>query len=58
MTTIAATHPVASREEWLRARLDLLEAEKAHTRAGDELARQRQQLPWVKIEKDYRVRHG
>jgi predicted dithiol-disulfide oxidoreductase (DUF899 family) len=53
MTTIAATHPVASREEWLRARLDLLEAEKAHTRAGDELARRRQQLPWVKIEKDY-----
>ena len=53
MATIASTHPVASREEWLKARLDLLEAEKAHTRAGDELALRRQQLPWVKIEKDY-----
>src|SRR5947209_4680739 len=53
MATIATTHPVASREEWLKARLELLEAEKAHTRAGDELARRRQQLPWVKVEKDY-----
>jgi len=53
MATITATHPVASREEWLKARLGLLEAEKAHTRAGDELARRRQQLPWVKVEKDY-----
>src|SRR5438105_10261512 len=53
MATITATHPVASREEWLKARLELLEAEKAHTRAGDELARRRQQLPWVKVEKDY-----
>src|SRR5438045_6233946 len=53
MATITATHPVASREEWLKARLELLQAEKAHTRAGDELARRRQQLPWVKVEKDY-----
>src|SRR5438067_12326565 len=53
MATITATHRVASREEWLKARLALLEAEKAHTRAGDELARRRQQLPWVKVEKDY-----
>src|SRR3954447_21899207 len=52
MATIPATHPVASREEWLKARLELLEAEKAHTRAGDELARRRQPLPWVKVEKD------
>jgi predicted dithiol-disulfide oxidoreductase (DUF899 family) len=53
MATITATHPVASREEWLKARLELLGAEKAHTRAGDELALRRQQLPWVKLEKDY-----
>src|SRR5437762_3890481 len=53
MATITATHPVASREEWLKARLELLEAEKAHTRAGDELARRRQQLPWVRVEKNY-----
>ena len=32
MATMASTHPVASREEWLKARLELLEAEKAHTR--------------------------
>src|SRR3954454_8899452 len=51
--TIAPTHPPASREEWLKERLELLEAEKAHTRAGDELALRRQQLPWVKVAKDY-----
>jgi predicted dithiol-disulfide oxidoreductase (DUF899 family) len=47
-------HRTASREEWLGERLALLDAEKAHTRAGDELARQRQALPWVRVEKDYR----
>jgi predicted dithiol-disulfide oxidoreductase (DUF899 family) len=48
-------HPkVASRDEWLAARLDLLEAEKEHTRQSDELARRRQELPWVRIEKEYR----
>ena len=54
MATINATHPVASREEWLKARLDLLKAEKEVTRASDELAKRRQQLPWVKVDKDYR----
>ena len=43
-----------TREEWLAARLELLEAEKELTRRSDELARQRQQLPWVRIDKDYR----
>jgi predicted dithiol-disulfide oxidoreductase (DUF899 family) len=43
-----------TREEWLTARLELLEAEKALTRRSDELARQRQALPWVPIEKEYR----
>jgi predicted dithiol-disulfide oxidoreductase (DUF899 family) len=47
------THPVGTRDEWLAARLQLLEAEKAHTRQGDALARQRQALPWVRIEKEY-----
>jgi predicted dithiol-disulfide oxidoreductase (DUF899 family) len=42
-----------TREEWLAARLDLLEAEKELTRRGDELAKQRQELPWVRIEKSY-----
>jgi predicted dithiol-disulfide oxidoreductase (DUF899 family) len=48
------TLKVASREEWLRARLDLLKVEKEHTRRGDELARHRQELPWVRVEKQYR----
>ena len=46
-------HRRGTREEWLEARLRLLEAEKAHTRRGDELALQRQALPWVRIGKDY-----
>src|SRR2546425_11332582 len=47
-------HTTGTREEWLAARLELLEAEKALTRRSDELARQRQELPWGRIEKDYR----
>ncbi|MDT4894236.1 MAG: hypothetical protein QOE97_3271 [Pseudonocardiales bacterium] len=47
-------HKTGTREEWLAARLELLEAEKALTRRSDELARQRQELPWVRIDKQYR----
>jgi predicted dithiol-disulfide oxidoreductase (DUF899 family) len=47
-------HSTGTRKEWLAARLDLLKAEKEHTRRGDELAQRRQALPWVRIEKDYR----
>jgi Uncharacterized protein conserved in bacteria len=47
-------HPTATREEWLAARLELLAEEKALTRRSDELARQRQALPWVLVDKDYR----
>jgi predicted dithiol-disulfide oxidoreductase (DUF899 family) len=47
-------HTIGTREEWLAARLELLEAEKEHTRRSDELARQRQQLPWVPVDKEYR----
>jgi predicted dithiol-disulfide oxidoreductase (DUF899 family) len=47
-------HNVASREEWLAAREKLLQREKEHTRLGDELARQRRELPWVRVEKEYR----
>ncbi len=46
-------HAVASRQEWLAARRRLLESEKSHTRLGDELARQRLELPWVRMDKDY-----
>jgi predicted dithiol-disulfide oxidoreductase (DUF899 family) len=45
---------IGTREEWLEARLRLLQAEKELTRRGDEVAQQRQQLPWVPVEKDYR----
>jgi len=44
---------VGTREEWLEARLELLEAEKELTRHNDEVARQRRDLPWVPVEKDY-----
>src|SRR5215471_2737706 len=47
-------HKTGTPEEWLAARLELLEAEKELTRLSDELARRRQQLPWVRIDKDYR----
>jgi predicted dithiol-disulfide oxidoreductase (DUF899 family) len=46
-------HRVASRDEWHTARVQLLAAEKEHVRRGDELARRRQELPWVPIEKEY-----
>jgi predicted dithiol-disulfide oxidoreductase (DUF899 family) len=48
------THMTGTRDAWLAARLELLEAEKALTRRGDELALQRQALPWVRIDTDYR----
>src|SRR5438874_1983956 len=49
-----AKHKVVSPEEWIAARKKLLEAEKELTRRSDELARWRQELPWVRIDKDYR----
>jgi predicted dithiol-disulfide oxidoreductase (DUF899 family) len=47
-------HKTGTREEWLAARLELLDAEKELTRRGDELSRRRQELPWVRVDKDYR----
>jgi predicted dithiol-disulfide oxidoreductase (DUF899 family) len=47
-------HTTGTRDEWLAARLGLLDAEKELTRRGDEVARQRQALPWVKVDKAYR----
>jgi predicted dithiol-disulfide oxidoreductase (DUF899 family) len=44
---------VGTREEWRAARIELLEREKELTRLSDELARQRQELPWVPVEKEY-----
>jgi predicted dithiol-disulfide oxidoreductase (DUF899 family) len=48
------THKTGTRDEWLTARLALLEAEKEITRRSDEVAGQRQELPWVRIDKPYR----
>ena len=44
---------VATRDEWLAARKELLAKEKQHTRAGDALAAERRNLPWVKVEEEY-----
>src|ERR1700677_4962937 len=46
-------HKIVSRAEWLAARLALLQEEKELTRRSDELARRRQQLPWVRVDKTY-----
>jgi predicted dithiol-disulfide oxidoreductase (DUF899 family) len=48
------THKTGTREQWLKARLELLSAEKELTHRSDEVARQRQELPWVPINKGYR----
>jgi predicted dithiol-disulfide oxidoreductase (DUF899 family) len=47
-------HKTGTREDWLAARLGLLKEEKELTRRSDELARRRQELPWVRVDKEYR----
>ena len=47
-------HEVVNRQEWAAAREELLAREREHTRLSDELARQRRELPWVRVEKEYR----
>ena len=47
-------HTIVGPEQWQAAREALLVREKAHTRMGDELARQRRELPWVRVDKHYR----
>ena len=47
-------NPIVSREDWLSARLALLAQEKELTRLGDEVARRRHELPWVRVDKTYR----
>ena len=49
-------HRIGTREDWLVARAELLEREKELTRMGDELARQRRELPRVPVEKEYVLR--
>jgi len=48
------SHKLGTHDEWLAARLDLLKAEKELTRRSDQVAQRRQELPWVRIDKDYR----
>src|SRR5690242_17673112 len=47
-------NPIVSRDEWLNARLALLKQEKELTRLSDEVARRRESMPWVKVDKPYR----
>jgi predicted dithiol-disulfide oxidoreductase (DUF899 family) len=47
-------NPVVSRDEWLNARLALLQQEKELTRLSDEVARRRRELPWVRVDEPYR----
>ena len=49
---------IVSQSEWLAARRELLAQEKALTHAREELAQARRELPWVKVEKDYRFTGG
>ncbi len=51
----ATGHRIGTRAEWTAAREALLVREKEHTRQGDELARQRRELQWVRVEQDYRL---
>jgi predicted dithiol-disulfide oxidoreductase (DUF899 family) len=53
MTTNLANHPVVSRQQWLAERRKLLAREKELTRLSDKVARERQALPWVRLEKNY-----
>src|SRR5215211_2361061 len=53
-TAAMTKHRTGTRDEWHAARLELLQAEKELTRHGDEIAKRRQELPWVRIDKEYR----
>ncbi len=46
-------HKVVSQEEWVKARVAFMAKEKEFTHLREQLAEQRRQLPWVKVEKDY-----
>ena len=53
MTAMRTQHKIVSRDEWRKARLAHLAAEKEFTRKRDELSRQRRELPWERVEKNY-----
>ncbi len=54
----STTAKTATRQEWQAAQAVLLEREKEHTRVGDDLARQRRSLPWVRVDKEYTLETG
>jgi predicted dithiol-disulfide oxidoreductase (DUF899 family) len=54
MGTTTTAHRIGPRDEWLAERDALLVREKQHTRLGDELAQARRDLPWVRVDQDYR----
>ena len=56
MTREMTDHQIVSKEAWTAARDEQLVLEKEHTRRGDELARLRRQLPWMRIDKEYTLR--
>jgi predicted dithiol-disulfide oxidoreductase (DUF899 family) len=49
-----AAHKVGNQEDWATASAELSVREEEHSRLGQELARQRRELPWVPVQKDYR----
>ena len=51
--TVSPRNPVVSREEWLKARRDLLKLEKEETHLRDKVRAERRALPWVKVDKEY-----
>src|SRR5262249_27364544 len=53
-TSAMTKHKTGTRQEWLAARLELLQAGKELTRRGDQRARRPHELPWVRVDEDYR----
>src|SRR5437879_11171085 len=53
-----ATHKVVKHEEWLTARKKHLTKEKEFTRMRDQLSRERRELPWELVDKQYTFQGG
>jgi predicted dithiol-disulfide oxidoreductase (DUF899 family) len=53
MEVVMIKHPIVSHEEWIEERERFLAKEKAFTHLRDELSRERQALPWERVEKHY-----
>jgi predicted dithiol-disulfide oxidoreductase (DUF899 family) len=53
MDTVITNHPIVSRQQWLAERRKLMAREKELTRLGDQVARERRALSWVRMDKEY-----